>query len=243
LTALVESVSPAVATGPVLITHGTDTLSFAAGLLAVSLAPRWPVILTGATTPLGTPGSDATLNLSAALAGLDTLPAGVWVVFATQDARRAIVLQGGYATKRTARQGGFGDIGDEPYGYLDDGKLLVQGALRPSPVLPMRSSGPVHVELVWPGWEPSLEPGCAPDRTVVYVLYACATAPSVVHKAIAAELAASTRVLVVTWSGTAAASYQSTVQLAALGAEPSTLPFELVLAALVRPAAPAYPAP
>jgi L-asparaginase len=113
---LVAAVRAAASVGPVLITHGTDTLSFAAAILAASLNPAWPVILTGATSPLYTEGSDAAVNIGAALAGANELPPGVWVVFATRDQTRAVVLQGGYAVKRSDQPGDFQDIRDEPFG-------------------------------------------------------------------------------------------------------------------------------
>ena len=243
LSALVLAVGAAAAAGPVLITHGTDTLSFAAGVLAASLRPVRPIVLTGATSPLGTAGSDAEDNVGAAVSGLGALPPGVWVVFASAEPTRVVVLQGGYATKRTDQPGGFGDIGDTPYGYLVDGTLLVQGAVRPRGVLPARAGGPVRVEWVWPGWLSAGRTPRAAGAATVYVLYPCATAPGVVLDAMEAELAAGTRVIAATRAGTSAAAYQSTLRLESLGVERSTLPLELVLAALLRPADQGAPLP
>ena len=56
--------SPAV---PVLLTLGTNTLSWTAAALAAAADRSHTVVVTGATVPLGEPGSDAPDNLAAAL--------------------------------------------------------------------------------------------------------------------------------------------------------------------------------
>lgn len=66
--------------GPVVVTHGTDTMTYTGAALSQALA-GWPhpVILTGAMHPLGADG-DAEANLSLAL---DAAPdAGIWLAFA-----------------------------------------------------------------------------------------------------------------------------------------------------------------
>jgi L-asparaginase len=240
---LVAAVRAAASVGPVLITHGTDTLSFAAAILAASLNPAWPVILTGATSPLYTEGSDAAVNIGAALAGANELPPGVWVVFATRDQTRAVVLQGGYAVKRSDQPGDFQDIRDEPFGYIVNGILLAQGMIRTQEVLPDRSTGPVRVEVIWPGWTSAGQPLIGANATIVYVLYPCATAPAAVLNSMTAELANGHRVLATTFAGTGSSTYPSTIRLSRLGVERSTLPLELVLAALLRPTEPSSPPP
>lgn len=94
--------------GPVIITHGTDSMSWTGAALTRALQ-GWPhpVILTGAMHPLGT-GGDAEANLALALAA-DPGP-GVWLAFAgrllpaggliktdsrAEDAFRAIALPPG----------------------------------------------------------------------------------------------------------------------------------------------------
>ena len=66
--------------GPVVITHGTDTMTYTAAALSQALA-GWghPVILTGSMLPLGQ-GGDAEANLDLAL-GATPAP-GVWLAFA-----------------------------------------------------------------------------------------------------------------------------------------------------------------
>ena len=67
--------------GPVVITHGTDTMAYTGAALSQALA-GWPhpVVLTGSMHPLGTMGGDAEGNLDLAL-GART-GAGVWLAFA-----------------------------------------------------------------------------------------------------------------------------------------------------------------
>lgn len=68
------------APGPVVITHGTDTMTYTAAALSQALAGREaPVILCGAMAPLGT-GGDAEGNLDLALAARPG--PGVWLAFA-----------------------------------------------------------------------------------------------------------------------------------------------------------------
>lgn len=68
--------------GPVIVTHGTDTMTFTGAALSQVLAGRAaPVVMTGAMVPLGQ-GGDAEANLELALAAADTAPPGVWLAFA-----------------------------------------------------------------------------------------------------------------------------------------------------------------
>jgi len=65
----------------ILITHGTDTMVKTAGFLAKTDLGNKTIVLTGAMVPyaFGT-SSDGFFNLGSALAFLQTLPAGVYVV-------------------------------------------------------------------------------------------------------------------------------------------------------------------
>lgn len=66
--------------GPVIVTHGTDTMTWTGAALSQALIGwPYPVILTGAMHPLGT-GGDAEANLELALSA-DPGP-GVWLAFA-----------------------------------------------------------------------------------------------------------------------------------------------------------------
>jgi L-asparaginase len=67
--------------GPVVVTHGTDTMVETGKLLKQRLGEvKHPVILTGAMTPLGFERSDGLQNLTESLFAARVLPAGVWIV-------------------------------------------------------------------------------------------------------------------------------------------------------------------
>jgi L-asparaginase len=70
---------------PVVITHGTDTMVETGKLLKARLPDlRYPIILTGAMTPLGFERSDGLQNLTESLFAARTLPPGVWIVMHNQ---------------------------------------------------------------------------------------------------------------------------------------------------------------
>jgi L-asparaginase len=65
----------------VVITHGTDTMIDTAKFLKSRLYDlRYPVILTGAMTPLGFERSDGQQNLTESLFAARVLDPGVWIV-------------------------------------------------------------------------------------------------------------------------------------------------------------------
>lgn len=71
--------------GPVVITHGTDTLVETGLLLERSLSDlKVPIVMTGAMTPLGFEGSDGLQNLTESLLAARLLQPGVWLVFHNQ---------------------------------------------------------------------------------------------------------------------------------------------------------------
>ena len=62
----------------IVITHGTDTMTVTAGVLARGVADK-TIVLTGAMIPYKFGSSDGLFNLGSALAFAQTLPAGVYV--------------------------------------------------------------------------------------------------------------------------------------------------------------------
>ena len=74
-----------IAEAPVVITHGTDTMVETGKLMKARLPDlRYPIILTGAMTPLGFERSDGLQNLTESLFAARTLGPGVWIVMHNQ---------------------------------------------------------------------------------------------------------------------------------------------------------------
>jgi L-asparaginase len=70
---------------PVVITHGTDTMVETGLLLVNNLRElRYPIVLTGAMTPLGFEGSDGLQNLTESLLAARVLSPGVYVAMHNQ---------------------------------------------------------------------------------------------------------------------------------------------------------------
>ncbi len=68
-----------------VITHGTDTMVETGLLLKRELADlKFPIVMTGAMTPLGFEGSDGLQNLTESLLAVRILPPGVWLVIHNQ---------------------------------------------------------------------------------------------------------------------------------------------------------------
>ena len=63
----------------IIITHGTDTMAETAKLLAKTIKDK-TIILTGAMVPYTFGSSDGLFNMGSAIAFVQTLPAGVYIV-------------------------------------------------------------------------------------------------------------------------------------------------------------------
>ena len=63
----------------IIITHGTDTMAETAKLLSQKLQGK-TIVITGAMIPYKFGSSDGLFNLGSAMAFVQTLPAGVYVV-------------------------------------------------------------------------------------------------------------------------------------------------------------------
>jgi L-asparaginase len=70
---------------PVVITHGTDTMVDTGMYLQGALgSPRFPIVLTGAMTPLGFESSDGLQNLTESLFAARVLAPGIYIVMHNQ---------------------------------------------------------------------------------------------------------------------------------------------------------------
>lgn len=124
-----------------VITHGTDTLAYAAATLSCLLRhSEKPIVLTGAQLPMGVPGSDAAGNLTDAFTwALSEGARGVRIVFAGR------VIRGLRARKRhTTDPDAFESVGCPDTALLRDGQVIRygvpigegQGRVADSPLMP-----------------------------------------------------------------------------------------------------------
>ncbi len=124
-----------------IVTHGTDTLAYAAATLSCLLRhSEKPIVLTGAQLPMGVPGSDAAGNLTDAFTwALSEGARGVRIVFAGR------VIRGLRARKRhTTDPDAFESVGCPDTALLRDGQIIRygvpvgagQGTVTDSPLTP-----------------------------------------------------------------------------------------------------------
>ncbi|HYD08273.1 MAG TPA: asparaginase domain-containing protein [Reyranella sp.] len=67
----------------IVVTHGTDTMTETAQVIAAQV-PGKTIVLTGALTPARFADTDAPFNLGMAFAAAQTCPAGVWIAMSGQ---------------------------------------------------------------------------------------------------------------------------------------------------------------
>ncbi len=107
-----------------VVTHGTDTLAYAAATLSCLLQhAEKPIVLTGSQLPMGVPGSDAATNLTDAFTwALSPGARGVRVVFAGR------VIRGLRARKRhTTDFDAFESVNCPDSALLRDGQVIRYG--------------------------------------------------------------------------------------------------------------------
>jgi glutamyl-tRNA(Gln) amidotransferase subunit D len=106
----------------VVVLHGTDTMQYTASALSFMLGyPEVPVVLTGAMTPGGNPGSDGPGNVRAAIRVAANADLGhVCVVFsADPDMERKLIIKGTRAKKiHSHAVNAFASINEEPLGQV-----------------------------------------------------------------------------------------------------------------------------
>lgn len=76
--ALIASAAREAPESRIVVTHGTDTMTDTARVLAAEV-PGKTIVLTGALTPARFAETDAPFNLGMAFAAAQTCPAGVWI--------------------------------------------------------------------------------------------------------------------------------------------------------------------
>ncbi len=214
--------------GPVLVTHGTDTLAWTAAALALSGPFANPVVITGSNVPLGESGSDGPRNVGGALQTLRMIREGVWVVFGGEAGDPLHVIQAGFATKRFSTGRSLCDVSNTPFAVIEDGVFTQVGALRD--IEPVHTiNGPVHVEFVWPGWRP-IE---VSEPNILLVVYHSATAHESVIEWARGLITQGHRVIAATQSQWNEQAYESSRAMIEAGIGITTLPLELAAVSMV----------
>jgi L-asparaginase/Glu-tRNA(Gln) amidotransferase subunit D len=222
---IARAVELASRTGPVVVTHGTDSLVWSAAATAVAVAPAFPVVFTGALVPLLEAGSDAEANLRCSLAFADALEPGVWVGFTRpgpDGAVEADAIQAGYARKIRASGRAFEDLNDTPHATWRAGRVTLGGPRRARPPWCPPPSGPstrfrreVAVVRAWPGVTPTY-PADAVD--LVIETYPAGTVPAALLELARAHVERGGAVHVVPAAPLESDEYDAGARFAALGA-------------------------
>jgi L-asparaginase len=172
------------AAGPVIVTHGTDTMAYTGAALDAALSgTSRTVILCGAMQPLGQPGGKAEANLALALDAATRQEPGVWLAFSGR------LMPAGRLTKtETTGPDAFGLAGEDH---------------TPMPP-PSRRFDPdqnVAVLTVTPGLgAPSLEAMLAPLDGAVLRVFGAGTLPATLAQPLAGAVARGCRIVAVSQS-------------------------------------------
>lgn len=106
----------------IVITHGTDTMSYTASILSFMLQGiSIPIVLTGSQLPIVHPLSDAVSNLNSAFEMVDTAIGGVFVAF-----DRKIIIGTRSVKVRTSGFDAFESINARPLGIINSDGLIIQ---------------------------------------------------------------------------------------------------------------------
>ena len=120
---LARSVHGAIADGAagVIVTHGTDTMSYSAAALAFMLQSPVPVVFVGSQRSADRPSSDNVMNgISAAAAAISDLGEITIVMHETPSDDRCAVHRATRVRKlHTSRRDAFRSVESEPIGYVE----------------------------------------------------------------------------------------------------------------------------
>ncbi len=139
----------------IVVTHGTDTMAYTAGILSYMLCGiHIPVVLTGSQIPLGQPFSDAPMNLQCALHAAASPIRGVFLAFAGK------LMLGCRAVKiRTCGMNAFESINYPLIGQVSLHGLDIYENALPTPVhqpFRIQVSDRVFLLKLTPGLDPAI---------------------------------------------------------------------------------------
>jgi glutamyl-tRNA(Gln) amidotransferase subunit D len=126
---LAQAVHDEIAAGVkgVIVTHGTDTMSYSAAAVSFMLETPVPVVFAGSQRSADRPSSDNTMNaVCSASAATSDLGEVAVVMHATTNDERCAIHRGTRVRKmHTSRRDAFQSIGMRPLGYVDYPALTV----------------------------------------------------------------------------------------------------------------------
>lgn len=167
-TSLARSVAEEIRSGAegVIITHGTDTMTYTAAALSFMLKTPVPVVLVGSQRSSDRPSSDAPMNATcAATVAISDIAEVCVVMHGTTSDDYCTIHRGTRARKmHTSRRDAFQSINQHPLGRIDYLSREVET------YLPYRRRGEVELEL-----KERLEPKCA------LVKYTPGSSPDILH--------------------------------------------------------------
>ncbi|MGP6219656.1 Glu-tRNA(Gln) amidotransferase subunit GatD [Caldiplasma sukawensis] len=144
----------------VVISHGTDTMSYSAAALSFLIKKRkGSIVFTGSQRSSDRPSSDSYLNLEAALSFSIEKNSEIGISMHESISDRRIQLTRGVRTRKmhSTRRDAFKSIGAEPLGYYMDGLKEMSDGLRPpdeSNEYDQKLESRVGILYFYPGIEP-----------------------------------------------------------------------------------------
>ncbi len=129
----------------VLVLHGTDTMAYTSAALSFMLAETAaPIVLTGANSPIGEPGSNARRNVEDSLVALAALDPGTYVLFGGADEPTLVHL--GTRVRKVGGPGNaFASVGCAPVGVVRDGRFEPSASAGEPVASPDRAVGPGRI--------------------------------------------------------------------------------------------------
>ena len=116
--------------GGIVISHGTDTMSYTAAALSFMLKKlSVPVIMTGSQRSSDRPSSDSFLNMEGAINFAGTQVGEVCIAMHETLSDDRIALMRGVRTRKmhSTRRDAFRSIGEKPIGYFQNGRVEIHG--------------------------------------------------------------------------------------------------------------------
>ena len=119
----------------VIVTHGSDTLSYSSAMLGLCLCGLdLPVVLTAANLVPDLPESNAVDDIRGAVAVIRFMKRGVYTVYRNPDEKDCAVYLATRISEADRVRGCFSSFDGMPFAYVRDGRLEFTGSIDPMTV-------------------------------------------------------------------------------------------------------------